>query len=313
MTTTSTAPPARAVPRRQRRHGSIRARERRLGIMFALPATLLFLAVLAYPIFENIRTTFFSVDLLTGRTEYVGLANLRELAGDETLRSTVGRTLLWTVACLAGQLGLGLLAALLIDQPWKGMRWIRQLLLLPYVVPVIASALIWTWMLDGSYGILGSGLQSLGVVPDGTSPLGMESASLWTVIVINVWRGFPFAMLVFWASLQGIDQQQYEAAKVDGAGPLREFWSITLPNLRGAVIALVALRGIWTLMYFELIWLTTRGGPVNSSDIIPTYIYKIVMGEFRLGYAAAVATVTGLTLFALAAVVVVVRKLRRAA
>lgn len=286
------------------------AQQQRVGLMFALPAGLLFAAVLGYPIFESFRTSLFSYNLLTGDATFTGPDNVVALLRDQELASTLGHTALWTVLSLAGQLGLGLAAALLIDADWPGMRWIRQLLLIPYVVPVIASALLWQWMLDGHYGIISTTLQSWGALGVGVSPLGQESTSLGTVVVINVWRGFPFAMLVFWARMQSIDRGQYEAAKVDGAGPWREFVHITWPNLRSAMLSLLALRGIWTLMYFELVWLLTRGGPAGSSEILPTYIYKVVMGEFQVGYAAAIASVAGLFLAGCGFAVWIILRLR---
>ncbi|MEV0604809.1 sugar ABC transporter permease [Polymorphospora rubra] len=277
---------------------TLTGRQQRAGMAFAVPAALLFAIILAYPIFESFRTSLFSIDLLTGDASYVGLDNYAALGGDRNLLSTIGNTLLWTVVSLAGQLILGLIAALLIDTNWRGMRWIRQLLLIPYVVPVIATALVWQWMLDGHYGIISTNLQSWGFLPAGATPLGLEGTALFTVILVNIWRGFPFAMLVYWARMQSIDKGQYEAARVDGAGAWREFVHITLPNLKSATIALLALRGIWTLMYFELVWLLSRGGPAGSSEVLSTYIYKVVMGEFRIGYAAAIASAVGLFLAA---------------
>ena len=285
------------------------ARERRLGLAFSLPAIVVFLVVLAYPIFENFRSAFFDLDFGTGAATWVGLDNFAEILTDTNLRRSLGNTLLWTIGSLVGQLGLGLAAALLIDRPLPGMRWIRQFLLMPYVVPVIASALVWQWMLDGNYGIVSAQLQQWGWLPLGASPLGLEGSSLLTVVVINVWRGFPFAMLVYWATLQGIDQAQYEAAMVDGAGAVRRFVHITLPNLAGATLSLVAVRGLFTLMYFELIWLTTRGGPAGSSDVLSTYLYRVIMGEFRLGYAAAIAVTVGIILVLIVAIAQLGRRL----
>jgi len=253
-----------------------------------------FLVVLAYPIFENVRSAFYDVDLAQGDARWVGVDNFLEIATDGNLWRSLGNTLFWTVGSLAGQLGLGLAAAVLIDRPWRGIRWVRQFLLLPYVVPVIASAMVWQWMLDGNYGIISAQFQQWGWLPVGGSPLGQEATSLLTVTIINIWRGFPFAMLVYWATLQGIDQTQYEAAMVDGANAIQRFFHITLPSLAGATIALIAIRGLFTLMYFELVWLTTRGGPAGSSDIMSTYLYRVIMGEFRLGYAAAIAVAVGL-------------------
>jgi len=286
------------------------AQERRLGLAFSLPATLVFILVLAYPIFENVRSSFLDLDLVGNDPAFVGLDNFAEIARDEKLWQSLGNTLAWTVGSLAGQLGLGLAAALLIDRPVPGMRWIRQLLLMPYVVPVIASALVWQWMLDGNYGVISAQIQQVGLLPLGASPLGLESSSLATVTLINIWRGFPFAMLVYWAALQSIDQTQYEAAMVDGANAFQRFMHITLPNLAGATLALIAVRALFTLMYFELIWLTTRGGPAGSSDVMATYLYKLIMGEFRLGYAAAIAVSAGLFILL---VLVLVRLGRRLA
>lgn len=280
----------------------LRAKERRLGLAFSLPATAVFLVVLAYPIFENFRSAFYDRDLSGRHVAWVGLGNFSEMAGDQELWRSLGNTLVWTLGSMVGQLVLGLVAALLIDRPWPGMRWVRQLLLLPYVVPVIASALVWRWMLDGDFGIISTQLHQLGWLPAGASPLGLESSALLTVIVINVWRGFPFAMLVYWAALQGIDQGQYEAAMVDGANARQRFVHITLPNLASVTLSLVAVRGLFTLMYFELIWLTTRGGPAGSSDVLSTYLYQVILGQFRLGYAAAIAVAVGLFLALIAVI-----------
>ncbi|MBX3195401.1 MAG: sugar ABC transporter permease [Microbacteriaceae bacterium] len=285
------------------------AQERRLGLSFSLPATVVFLVVLAYPIFENFRSGFYDLDLVGKNPAWVGFDNFIEITQDQKLWRSLGNTLTWTIGSLVGQLGLGLAAALLIDRPWPGMRWVRQLLLMPYVVPVIASALVWQWMLDGNYGIISTEFQAWGLLPFGASPLGQESTSLLTVIIINVWRGFPFAMLVYWASLQSIDQAQYEAAMVDGANAVQRFLHITLPNLASVTLSLIAVRGLFTLMYFELIWLTTRGGPAGSSDVMSTYLYRVIMGEFRLGYAAAIAVTVGLFLLAVVVIFQLGRRL----
>lgn len=275
---------------------TLAGRRQRTGLSFALPAFVLFAVVLAYPIFESLRTSLFAIDLITGEADFAGLRNFAAMPRDDQLAGTLLHTLLWTVGSLAGQILLGLAAALLIDVKWRGMRWIRQLLLIPYVLPVIASALVWQWMLDGHYGIASSPLQQWGLLPPGTSPLGLEQSSLLTVIIVNIWRGFPFAMLVYWAQLQSVDPEQHEAARVDGAGVWQAFVHITLPHLRTATVALLALRGIWTLMYFELVWLLSRGGPAGSSEVLATHIYKVLMGEFRIGYAAALASAAGLAI-----------------
>jgi multiple sugar transport system permease protein len=177
---------------------------------------------------------------------------------------------------------------------------------MPYVVPVIAIALVWRWMLDGDFGVVSYALQQIGLIPNDQSPLALLGGAMPSVVSASIWRGFPFAMLIYWAALQGIDQEQYDAAKVDGANTLQEFWYITLPNLRNATIVLLVLRGIWTITYFDLIWLITRGGPAGATETWPIWIYQQAMGLFRFGYASAIGVFMGVLLLII--VVIYVRK-----
>ncbi|HMN15437.1 MAG TPA: sugar ABC transporter permease, partial [Bellilinea sp.] len=177
----------------------------------------------------------------------------------------------------------------------------RNLFLLPYVIPAIALALVWRWMLDGSFGIVSYGLQQLGLLAADQSPLAIPKGAMVSVILANVWRGFPFVMVTYWAALQAIDEEQYDAAKVDGANVLQEFFAITLPNLKNATIVLMILRGIWTFTYFDLIWLITRGGPAGATEHWPIWIYQEAMGSLRFGSAAALGVLMALGLFVLIA------------
>ncbi|HYV71007.1 MAG TPA: sugar ABC transporter permease, partial [Pseudolabrys sp.] len=250
----------------------------------------MFLVVfVAYPVLDAVRLSLLVVDFATDQTSFVGMANFAQMLRDPKLVPVATNTLVWTVASLIGQFGLGLGAALCISRDVPGMRLVRTILLLPYVVPVIAIALFWRWLLDGSYGLVSYLLQAAALLPANQSPLAIPDAAMASVILANIWRGFPFVMISYWAALQGIPQEQYEAAQVDGAGIWQEFWYVTLPNLLEITKVMLILRLIWTVTFFDIVWLITRGGPAGATEHWPIWIYQESMGFFRFGYGAALA------------------------
>jgi multiple sugar transport system permease protein len=285
---------------------NVRLSRQFLGVILALPAGILLIGLVAYPVLVALRTSLYEVFFFLDSEQFVGLQNYIVIFQDPSLGRIVTNTLVWTVGSLVGQFGLGLIAALAINQRVRGIQFFRNILIMPYVVPVIAIALVWRWMLDGEFGVVSYALQQIGFIPTDQSPLALLGGAMPSVISASIWRGFPFAMLIYWAALQGIDQEQYDAAKVDGSNSLQEFWYITLPNLRNATIVLLVLRGIWTITYFDLIWLITRGGPAGATETWPIWIYQQAMGLFRFGYASAIGVFMGLLLLIL--VVIYVRK-----
>ncbi|MEZ0169360.1 carbohydrate ABC transporter permease [Microvirga sp. TS319] len=204
---------------------------------------------------------------------------------------------------------MGLLAALCVNSDLPGMKIIRTVLLLPYVVPVIALALFWRWMLDGSFGIVSSVLQSMGLLAPNQSPLATPAGSMVSVVLANIWRGFPFVMISYWAALQSIPQDQYEAAAVDGGSTWQQFLYVTLPHLADVTKVLFLLRLIWTVTFFDIIWLISRGGPAGTTEHWPIWIYQESMGFFRFGYGSALAVMLGLILLAVISVYLLVLKL----
>ena len=281
--------------------GSHRARRNQLliGVLFALPTAAVLAGLIIYPVASAVRLSFYEVNFYFNTQRFVGFSNYDAILHDISFSRVLWNTIVWAIGSLGGQFGLGLIAALAINQHVPGVKVFRNILLLPYVVPIVALTLVWRWMLDGSFGIISYSLQQLGLLAHDQSPLAIPDGAMVSVIVANTWRGFSFVMIVYWAALQGIDQEQYDAAKVDGANALREFWHITLPNLRNATIVLLVLRGIWTVTYFDLIWLITKGGPAGATEHWPIWIYQSAMGMFRFGYASALGTLMGITLLGL--------------
>jgi multiple sugar transport system permease protein len=273
----------------------------RTGLLFALPAMAFLVAFVAYPVVDAIRLSVLEIDFVTGAERFVGAKNYVEIFRSPKFVPILLNTLVWSVGSLAGQFALGLAAALCINQDLPGMRLVRSILLVPYVVPVITVALFWRWMLDGTYGIVSYALQSAALLDANQSPLALPNGAMASVIVANVWRGFSFVMISYWAALQNVPRDQYEAARVDGANFWQEFRYVTLPNLREVTRTLIVLRVIWTVTYFDLVWLITRGGPGGTTEHWPIWIYQETMGFFRFGYGAALATTlaAGLMLAAL--------------
>jgi len=264
-------------------------------VLFLLP-TLVFLVVLVvYPVAYNVYLSFQDYNYLLGVSRFVGLQHYVHLLHDPVFWRSLGNSLVWTLGGVGGQLLLGLAAALLLDWPGRGMALARTLLLIPYVVPAIATAITWRWMFNDFYGILSFFLAVLGIMPAQTSPFASVELAMPASICVGIWRGFPFAMIVYWAALRGIPDEEYEAARVDGAGSLQEFWNITLPHLKHITLVLMVLRTLWMFNYFDLLYLLTKGGPAGATQHLPILVYITSFGLFRFGEAAATAGLMALT------------------
>ena len=271
------------------------------GVLFVMPSIVFLAVFVAYPVVDAVRLSLLFVDFATDETKFVGLANFTQMLRDQKAPVVAVNTIIWTVGSLAGKFTLGLGAALCINRDLPGMQVIRTILLLPYVVPVIAIALFWRWLLDGSYGLVSYLLQAVAILPPNQSPLAIPDGAMVSVILANIWRGFPFVMISYWAALQGIPEEQYEAARVDGANTWQEFRHVTLPNLIEITKVMFILRLIWTVTFFDIIWLITRGGPGGATEHWPVWIYQESMGFFRFGYGAALALTLAIALMACSA------------
>lgn len=269
-----------------------------LGILFIIP-TVLFLAVfILYPVLYNVWLSFTDAKLLKSTTSFIGLDNYKKLFSNTVFPKYLWNTVVWTSFSVIGQLLVGFALALLINS--KTLRYgtaFRSFLLIPYVVPAVALALVTKWILNGDYGIASTWLQTLGVLGHRQSLLALPNTAMAILIIINIWRSYPFPMLIYWAALKGIDNGLYEAAYVDGAGKFKSFLYITLPHMKDPTIVLAVLRIVWTATYFDLIWMVTGGGPAGSTTHLPIMIYQASFGTFQSGYASSISVVMGIMLF----------------
>jgi len=238
---------------------------------------------------------------------FVGLRNFVDNAHDPVFWQVARNTFIYTgVATVLKMIG-GLALALVINQAFRLKNLVRAVLLLPFIVPTVLSTVAWMFMLDPAFSVVNWGLRETGLAnPPGPSWLGNSTLAMFSIIVINVWRGLPFYAITLLAGLQTIPQDLYEAATIDGATAWRRFWHVTLPLLKPVILIVTVFSVIFTFADFQLIYVLTHGGPANATALFATYAFDIAMSGGQLGRGASVALamlpilgllIVGLTLY----------------
>jgi multiple sugar transport system permease protein len=258
---------------------------------------LLFLTVVAYlPILYAIGISFFKKTAFSPIMSWAGLRNYSFILGEVDFWAALGRSIVFTVGSVLVQLIWGVGVALLLNRTFRGMTAIRSLFILPYLLPTIVVALVFQWLLNQEYGVINQILLQAGMVETPINFVGGLDTAMYSVIGTASWQYGSFVALMVLARLQAIPQRFYEAARVCGAGTLRCFWDVTLPNLKTTIVLLALLRGIWMFNKFDIIWLITRGGPLKATETLPLYAYRLAFEEFDFGIAAGACTVMFLVL-----------------
>lgn len=273
-------------------------RQEILAASFLWPSLLILVALLIYPLGEVIRLSFYRSNL---RSEvWAGLDNYYRLLGDPLFWQASYNTVSFTFFSVALHLVIGLALALLlnmqINRRFRSLA--RGILIVPWLLAPTVAGMIWVLML-APFGVINGLLVSLGLLsPDATiSWLGDPGTALHSVTAMNVWRAFPFFMVMLLAGLQAIPRELYEAAQIDGASLFRQFWHITLPQLRGVITTIVLLDSIWTFRAFDPVFVMTGGGPAHASEVLATAIYFDGFQALDFGYASAQAVVMFVVLF----------------
>ncbi|MGW9332437.1 carbohydrate ABC transporter permease [Bosea sp. NPDC055594] len=280
-------------------------REELLAFSFLWPALLILVALLLYPLGDVIRLSFYDSNLQ--REVWIGLGNYVALFNDPLFWKAFIQTVVFTFFSVVLHLVIGLALALLLnmhlDATFRSLA--RGLLIVPWLLAPTVAGMIWVLMLQ-PFGVFNGFLVSLGLLdPNGTiSWLGDPSTALGSVTAMNVWRAFPFFMVMLLAGLQAIPRQLYEAAEIDGATLWEQFWHITLPQLRGVMATIVLLDSIWTFRAFDPVYVMTGGGPAHSSEVLATAIYFDGFQKLKFGYASAQAVVMFVVLFIVSAIYV---------
>ncbi len=258
--------------------------------MLVAPALLLISVMLLYPIALNVSYGFRDISPFSGETKaFVGFKNYIDVFAQPAFRIALQNTIIFTLVSVAVQFLIGLPLAILYNQGLPGQGLARGLALVPWMIPHVVAALTWAWMLDGSLGIINEILVKLNIIQHYKYWLSDVHMALGAVTIINIWKGIPFNIMVLLAGLQTMPHDLYEAASMDGASLWQRFWHITLPLLRPQISVLFILGTIWTFRNFDLIFITTGGGPVHATEILSTLAYKYSFEFFQMGRGAAVA------------------------
>ena len=282
------APPLDFAPPPKGLFGRIAESRNWLGVLFMLPAAAFLIFFLTYPLGLGVWLGF--TDTKIGRPGmFVGLENYRWLFDDPVFWLAVFNTLFYTVFASIAKFGLGLWLALLLNRHLPFKNFFRAIILLPWVVPTVLSAMAFWWIFDSQFSIISWVLMNLGIIDRPINFLGDPWNARWSVIAANIWRGIPFVAISLLAGLQTIPQSLNEAAAIDGATPWQRFTKVTLPLLTPIIAVVMTFSVLFTFTDFQLIYVLTRGGPVNATHLMATLSFQRAIPGGQLGEGAAIA------------------------
>lgn len=262
------------------------------GLYFVLPAVLTIACVMIFPLIYTFILSFNKSDIYTEAWEFVGLAQYVELFKNSDFISSIYHTFVWTASSVIFQFAVGFMAAVIINQYFVKLRWlIRILLMIPWVLPSIISVNIWKWLYHPDFGYLNHFLKTIGIIDTSINWVADEKFAMLSAVIVNVWKMFPFVMLMIEAALQSVPNELKNAARVDGATGIREFFTVTVPHVASTSYTIILLLIIWTLNAFTFIFVLTGGGPANSTQVLSMFIYKQAFQNYNFGMAGAASTV----------------------
>ncbi|HVD12046.1 MAG TPA: sugar ABC transporter permease [Gaiellaceae bacterium] len=285
MSTVATPAPA---PRRRRRRTKLQRRQTRIGWILLLPALAVVGFVAIYPLGKTVYESFTNQEFLQGLepTKWVGLDNYRTLWHDTVFRDAVWLTVKFTLITVSFEFVLGLIIALVVNSSFKGRGLMRAVMLVPWAIPTVVAAKMWQWMLDDVFGVVNDLGVRTHILSHSHAWISDPSTSLGSVCAVDIWKTTPFVALLLLAGLQVIPRDLYEAASVDGAGALQQFWRITLPLLRPAILVTLIFRTLDALRVFDVFNVFFGNRPDTQTMAI--YAQSTIVGDGHVGYGAAI-------------------------
>ena len=262
------------------------------GYLLIAPAVIAIVMLSIYPLLQGMWISFLNYDMTKANSPdfgaFAGLKNYFVIFANSKYRNAVINSVVWTLVNIAAQLALAMGVALVLNEKLKGRAFFRTIALLPWAIPAAISALTFSALYDTKIGVFNAILIRLGIFKEGYSFLGNVNTAMPAVIFANVWKSTPFLMIFILAALQGVSFDMYESAAIDGAGKLKRFLYVTLPNIKEPMAVAVILNVISIFNNFNAIWLLTKGGPLDSTEIMYTFAYRQAFVDHKFGYAAAV-------------------------
>jgi multiple sugar transport system permease protein len=278
-------------------------------ILWVGPAFLYLAFFIAYPFVMSIYLSVSSARVGSPDWHYIGFTNFQRLFEDPTFWQTVRNSMIFTFGSEIVRLLIGLPLAFALNRSFKGKRLVQGIILIPFVIPIALSSLAWKWMFDSLYSVINWMLMTAHIIDYPWQWLGEPGLAMAAVITMNVWRGFPFSAVILLAGLTAVPVEVIEAAKIDGAGPLRRFVYVVAPIVRPILLVGLIYSIVFSFTDFSSVWLLTQGGPYNTTHVFGTYAYNIGINAGDIGQGAAIT----LFMFPLLAIFVILmlRLLRR--
>jgi multiple sugar transport system permease protein len=289
MAATAATPIEAPRPPKGIRHTARRMRREWSAYVFLAPGVFVFSIFSLFALAFIFYLTFHEWQIIAPEKPFVGLQNYRDLLHDERFRQSVFNTVYYTGAMVPLQMLVGLGIALLLNTGLRGRTLLRTMYYLPCVTPFVVSAIVWKWFYNGDFGIFNFYLLKTGLIDKPLGFLSDENLAMPSVILMSVWSQVGFAMIVYLAGLQAIPEELYEAARVDGAGPIARLRHITIPMLRPTTVFLAVIGIIFAMQQFVQLFVMTRGGPVHRTTTMLFYIYESAFNFYEMGYAATLA------------------------
>lgn len=258
--------------------------------LFLVPALFFVVLFLILPIVDTIRNSFGKVDLINGFMNWIGFENYKLLFTPEFM-GILAKTLIWVIGSMIPVIIFGVLIALLLNKPFPGVKWVRVLVIVPWLIPEAFAATMWLWVLNTEYGFLNNILLSLGIIDESIGFLSASTA-MFTVILVRVWKATPFIIMTTLAALQTIPKDVEEAAILEGATGWKYVYHIVLPHLKIVLPVSIVILTTWTLKIFDTIFIMTGGGPMKATETISIAIYNSAFLGLDLGSASVMAIVT---------------------
>jgi len=282
--------------------GGFRLPEAVSGWLLMLPALALLILLTLYPVLYGLWISFFNKHSFFPQQTFVGLDNYAYLLQDPEFWASVRRGMVYSFSTIALQIGLGIAAAVLLNEIFPGRNVLRAVILFPYVVPTVVAIILWKWLLNSQFGLINYLIDAAGLVDHPISWMGKDWIMV-SLIIVSVWQFFPFVIIGVLARLQSIPNELYDAASVDGANAVQRFFYVTLPHLKNVLFVIVLLRSIWMFTKFDTPWLMIQGGGAETYiRTLPVYTYMRTFAYYEAGIGSAMAVVMFLMLAAATAV-----------
>jgi multiple sugar transport system permease protein len=260
-------------------------------LIFIAPSFILAVLIISYPIVDLIRLSLYDVGTFGQLNGFIGTLNYQDVFDDALFFEVLLRTFYWTFFVVVGTVLISIPIALILNEDFYGKGIARTIIMLPWAISLAMTAVIWKWMLNPDYGMLNHFLISIGLIDENIGWLADASTAFPMQILIGILVSIPFTISIFMGGLTSIPSDIYEAAHIDGSSYMQQLRTLTLPLLRPFINIAVVLNVIYVFNSFPIIWILTEGGPSNSTDILPTYLYKLAFQYGEIGLAAAVSII----------------------